>query len=512
MTYDELLNNSSTQFNDWYAQQKGYTPVRNEDGRFEGYSYGEDGEGMWRPEDDGESQYAYRNSLLGQFKTANPNTVPLGQAFGFADDSDYSYWGVGSLEEMMKKYQGDGTFGTDPTTGMRYFKPNSGVVNPFPDYNPKDNEFGKWLGLMALGMGGGALLSGAGFLGGAAAGAGEGALYGGLDGLMGDSLANYAAGMGSNNILTGVAGLEGAASGLESIDVSGYTPDPVDYYPDTSTNMSGTEGSYDSPLSSEVNDAFSEMNNAPESTEMPTEPSLDSSPPSDRNADGTRVSDNPELTSSDPVTEWLRTLKPNDYINGLTTAIRAGAGVLATNAQKEAARRAQETLMQIYRENVARSQPWIDAGVGGLNRLIDLTTPGKQFTAMQADPGYQFRLEEGTNALNNRLKAGGKFYSGSALKGGQEYAQNFASNEFGNVFNRNASLAGLGQTATTNVNSNNTSTGNNIASMEKNMGDLRASGYGNIAGSISGGLNAYGNSRNYDALMGLASELLRSRV
>jgi hypothetical protein len=38
--------------------------------------------------------------------------------------------------------------------------------------------------------------------------------------------------------------------------------------------------------------------------------------------------------------------------------------------------------------------------------------------------------------------------SGGAIKGGQRYAQDYASNEYGNAYNRLANLAGLGETAT----------------------------------------------------------------
>jgi hypothetical protein len=55
---------------------------------------------------------------------------------------------------------------------------------------------------------------------------------------------------------------------------------------------------------------------------------------------------------------------------------------------------------------------------------------------MQNDPGYKFRLGEGTQALEQSAAARGVLNSGNTLRGLNDYAQNFASQEYGNVFNR----------------------------------------------------------------------------
>tara|TARA_R110000850_G_scaffold241830_1_gene366424 strand:+ start:81 stop:1160 length:1080 start_codon:yes stop_codon:yes gene_type:complete len=76
----------------------------------------------------------------------------------------------------------------------------------------------------------------------------------------------------------------------------------------------------------------------------------------------------------------------------------------------------------------------------------------------QADPGYQFRLDEGNKALERNLAARGKTFSPEASKALQGYGQNLASEEYGNaynrynqdqtnVFNRLAGISGLGQQA-----------------------------------------------------------------
>jgi hypothetical protein len=55
---------------------------------------------------------------------------------------------------------------------------------------------------------------------------------------------------------------------------------------------------------------------------------------------------------------------------------------------------------------------------------------------MKADPGYQFRLEQGLGAVENSAAARGALLGGNTIKALNEYGQGFASNEFGNVNER----------------------------------------------------------------------------
>lgn len=76
----------------------------------------------------------------------------------------------------------------------------------------------------------------------------------------------------------------------------------------------------------------------------------------------------------------------------------------------------------------------------------------------EQDPGYQFRLEEGQKAVERAMAAQGKTLDPRALKAMTEYTQGYASNEYGNaynrfnndqtnLYNRLAGISGLGQTA-----------------------------------------------------------------
>jgi hypothetical protein len=51
-------------------------------------------------------------------------------------------------------------------------------------------------------------------------------------------------------------------------------------------------------------------------------------------------------------------------------------------------------------------------------------------------PGYQFRLQEGTNAIQNTAASRGSLLSGATLKAIQRYASNLASQEYQQAFDR----------------------------------------------------------------------------
>jgi hypothetical protein len=128
-----------------------------------------------------------------------------------------------------------------------------------------------------------------------------------------------------------------------------------------------------------------------------------------------------------------------------------------------------------------------------------------------ADPSTQFRLAEGQKALERGAAARGSVLGGAALKELTRYAQDFASTEYNNafnrfqteqtdLFNRYASLAGLGQTASNaaaatgqnyanSVSNILTGTASNMGDYATQAGNARASGY-------IGGANAWNQALN----------------
>jgi hypothetical protein len=186
--------------------------------------------------------------------------------------------------------------------------------------------------------------------------------------------------------------------------------------------------------------------------------------------------------------------------------ISANAAKNAAKTQAEAANQATQLQRDQFDRAAQLNEPWRQAGIGALNKLTtasDYTPFGMD--QFQADPGYAFRMSEGQKALERSAAARGMQFSGQMIKGTQKYAQDLASNEYTNAFNRYQTeraarlqplqaLAGIGQSATNQV----TNAGQNYAT---NAGDMmtsgaaaRASGYVGGANALNSALGSAGNS------------------
>ncbi len=121
--------------------------------------------------------------------------------------------------------------------------------------------------------------------------------------------------------------------------------------------------------------------------------------------------------------------------------------------------------------------------------------PADPYGRFRNTPGYQFQLAEGLRSIDNSAASRGGLLRGSTLARLQEYGQGLADQTYGNYFNRLASLAGMGQTATGTAASLGSNTANNISGLISGAGDARASSYltqgaigANTIGSIGGGI------------------------
>ena len=65
---------------------------------------------------------------------------------------------------------------------------------------------------------------------------------------------------------------------------------------------------------------------------------------------------------------------------------------------------------------------------------------------MQQDPGYAFRLKQGTDTLQNAAAMRGSLRTGGALKALMDYGQNAASQEYQNAYGRARDVYGLNRT------------------------------------------------------------------
>lgn len=220
--------------------------------------------------------------------------------------------------------------------------------------------------------------------------------------------------------------------------------------------------------------------------------------------------------------------------SGIIGANAAKSGASAQRAAANQATQTQQNQLAQTRQDIATQQgantgylnPYMQTGSnanGELGYLLGLGgtdssggtlgnagSLGQSFTMAdyQADPGYAFRLQQGQQALDRAASAGGKYFSGQAIKSLSDYNQNAASNEYQNAYNRYTQnqnnlynklggLSSAGQQASTNlgqINSNLTSGQATAGTNAANQIGQNYIGIGNATSAADTAVgNAYGN-------------------
>lgn len=191
---------------------------------------------------------------------------------------------------------------------------------------------------------------------------------------------------------------------------------------------------------------------------------------------------------------------------------QAKAAGQASDAQVQANRENIEFQKEIFEQQREDNAPWREIGAESLIQLRAGINSGEfdmsnfQF---KADPSYQFRRQEGINALDASASARGRLQSGAQARAVARYGSELASQEYVNAFNRErtilndrfnrlATLSNVGQVANnadqnarsnmaSNVSASTTATGNALAQGAINKGNARASAYQGIGQSINQG-------------------------
>ena len=132
----------------------------------------------------------------------------------------------------------------------------------------------------------------------------------------------------------------------------------------------------------------------------------------------------------------------------------------------------------------------------------NFTTPVpqyKNFTAQdmyQYDPGYQFRINQGLQAVNNSAAAKGSLLSGGTLKDLNNYAQSQASSEFQNAFDRyNQQYANKVGAQQNSFNQYNQQYANKVGAWQNSLNQYMQN-FGMLSGNWADKANFYNNNRN----------------
>ena len=177
---------------------------------------------------------------------------------------------------------------------------------------------------------------------------------------------------------------------------------------------------------------------------------------------------------------------------GLATAgISAGASINASNKAAKASKDALAAQMAQQQKVWDAASPYLEQGKNALLRISD---PTKVLSNFQASPDYQFRLSQGMDAVGTDKAVNGLLRSGSALKALSNYAQNTAAGEFGNWWQRQSGLAGMGENALATAggvaNANSQAIGQN-ATNQGNAAIANGNAIGQLGGSVADILGRY---------------------
>ena len=151
-------------------------------------------------------------------------------------------------------------------------------------------------------------------------------------------------------------------------------------------------------------------------------------------------------------------------------------------------------------------QPYQANGVAANNSIAQLlgqapitSQTQNGFNNYLNSTGYNFQLQQGTNALASQGSASGLLQSGGAAKALTQYGQNLASTNFNNYLSQLSGLSGAGQNATGSVVNAGTYGGGAAANALTQTGIQQAgaqqaqmSSLGTGIGSLLGGIFSFG--------------------
>jgi hypothetical protein len=199
-------------------------------------------------------------------------------------------------------------------------------------------------------------------------------------------------------------------------------------------------------------------------------------------------------------------------VSGIIGGISAATGLLgadkAADAQGDAASQQIALQREQYQQQLKLLQPYRKSGrIGneaynfemGLGEapIID----GVQYGGFTETPGYQFRLNEGLEAVEAGTAQRHGLASGATMKAMNKFGQDYATGEYTNYLNRLAGLSAQGQSASAGSAAASQNFANAGSNALANAGDARASGYIGANNAIQGGLQnglsvwAYNNAR-----------------
>lgn len=221
---------------------------------------------------------------------------------------------------------------------------------------------------------------------------------------------------------------------------------------------------------------------------------------------------------------YLKRRIQGHMLHDVGSAFSAGASIIGAGMQSDSADSAADAQAAMYNRTRADLSPYRSVGTVASNKLLELlglsyapapidkskyqgdpdgyknalagynrkleqyntSLASPEFGSLMSkftgedladEPGYQFGMDQGMQALDRGAAARGNYLSGAALKAGQRYAQDYAGTKFNDAYQRDNNnknrafnwLAGL------------TNVGQNSAAQQASANQQNATAQGNLA-------------------------------
>lgn len=173
---------------------------------------------------------------------------------------------------------------------------------------------------------------------------------------------------------------------------------------------------------------------------------------------------------------------------GIISAVGGiASAVLGNRAKNKAAKQSMKGFNYLVNNEGVQQAQESGMTAGGLRSALlglggDQAAAEDAFETYRDSTGYQFRLNEGLGAITGSRAASGLLNSGGTLKGLTRYAQDFASNEFGNFMAQLQQSEATGLNAAFNTASQGTSGGVNAAQYQRQGAEDVSTGLATAAG------------------------------
>ncbi len=124
-------------------------------------------------------------------------------------------------------------------------------------------------------------------------------------------------------------------------------------------------------------------------------------------------------------------------------------------------------------------------------------TGGTEYGGFTKTPGYDFRMNQGREAIEASAAARGGLYSGAAMQDALKFGQDYATSEYNNYLNRLAGRADTGMSAAGMSGQASQVAAGNMSNALGNIGNAQAAGTTGGANAFTGGLQNLAGLWNY---------------